>query len=61
VALGEAMNLSEVEEKCRNMIHQMVVPVIELTRSNIEFNSNKNDKLLALEARINHMLSKQDE
>ena len=60
-ALGEAMNLQEVEEKCRNLVHQILVPVLELTRRNIEFNTSKNDKFVEFNRRLEGLTAKLDE
>lgn len=54
-ALTEAMDLSDVEMKCRALVHQMVLPVIDLCKNNLEHNASKNDVLTKIEGSIDDL------
>ena len=58
MALTEAMDLSDVEMKCRSLVHQMIVPVIKLAQTNVEYNASKNECIKKLEHEIETLKSR---
>ena len=49
IAITEAIDLSDVELRCRALVHKMVVPIIDLAKTNLDYNASKNDHINRLE------------